>query len=103
MIEAERIADRHHPLADSQVLGVAERRDRQVMLRVDLQQRDVALVVMADNLRNVVAPVLRGHRDFARTVDDVLVGQDVAVLGDDEATAERLGMRRAAEFLQRTV
>src|SRR5208282_3582370 len=104
MIEAERIADRHHPLADLQVTRVAKRRDGKIVLHVDLQQRDVALLVMPDNLRGVVVAVLQSYRDGPRTLDDVLVGQDVAVPGDDEAGAERLGMLlRAAELLERTV
>src|SRR5882757_7023170 len=72
---------------------MAERRHREIVLRFDLEQRDVALVVMADNFRDIVAPVLRGYRDFARILDDMLVGHD-------KAGAERLGMLRAAEFLE---
>ena len=58
MIEAERIADRHHPLADLDVIGIAQRRDRKIVLRVDFEQRDVAFRVASDQPGLVLAAIL---------------------------------------------
>jgi hypothetical protein len=99
MVEAERIADRHHPFADLHVVAVAERRNRQFMLGIDLQQRDVALLVASDKLGRIDVSVLGGDRDLARALDHVVVGQHEAVLGDDEAGAEAFGTR--LELLER--
>ena len=56
---------------------------------VDLDQREVALLVGADDLGVELALV--GEADLHRlgVVDDVVVGDDEAVVVDDEARAER--------------
>ena len=41
VLVGERIANRAHPLADAQRIGIAERRERERPRRVDLDQRDV--------------------------------------------------------------
>ena len=50
-VEAERVADRHHGVADLRLGGVAEReRVELVLVDVHLQQRDVVAGVLADQL-----------------------------------------------------
>jgi hypothetical protein len=65
---------------------------------VDLQQREVARRVGADDLgglRLVARPDL--DLDLRGAVDHVVVGDDEAVLGDDEARARRLALRRVGD------
>src|SRR5207248_7865904 len=80
-------------------IGVAERKARQRLARIDFEQRDVRRRIAADDLgRNRVsaASVLIGaevHVHFRRALHDVVVGQNVAVWRDDEArTAAALGV-----------
>ena len=63
--------------------------------RRHLQQREVARLVGADHLRGQRAVVGQLDLDVVRAVDDVVVGQDVAVGRDDDARAERALLRRA--------
>ena len=76
--------------------------DARQLLRVDLQQRDVGALVGADDLGDEFALVGQPHGHFGRFVDDVRVGDDVAVGREDEArtrsTASRIRAagRRAA-------
>jgi hypothetical protein len=113
VLEPERLADRDHPFADLQLVRVADRDSRQV-LGVDLDQRDVGPLVGADHLGRELALVRQFHLDFVRTVDDVRVGHDIAVGGDDEARTRglrELRLRPAArqrpeaaeEFVERIV
>ena len=108
VLEAERRADRDHPLA-----ALHRRRRGQVergqVLAVDLDERDVRALVRADHLGGELAAVGEAHRHFARAVDHVRVGHDVAVGAHDEARADaarghhaRLALRalRAAEATQ---
>src|SRR4051794_26372115 len=92
-VEAERVADGDRRVADLHGLGRAEAQRVQVQaVGVDLQQRDVAGDVLADDLRvdGLVVRELHGHLD--RAVDDMRVGEDVAVAVDDEAGAGRLAL-----------
>src|SRR5262249_41390514 len=63
---------------------------RQRLWRLDLEQRNVGLLVAADDLRVEVAPVGELDPDLVGALDHVKVGQDVAVLVDDEAGADAL-------------
>src|SRR5690606_25388537 len=47
----------------------------------------------ADQLGGELAPVEQAHDDFTGAADHVEVGQDVAVVGQDEARTERLLFR----------
>ena len=80
VLEAERVADRHHPLADAQRVGVAERDGGQVLgVALDLDQREVGLRVAADDLGLVLLAVRQLHDDLVGVLDDVVVGEDEAV------------------------
>ena len=86
--EAERVADGDNPVADADlVLGELDVGELAVRV-VDLEQREVGLLVDADDLGLVLGVVVEDDGDRLALVDDVVVGDDVAVLGDDEARAE---------------
>jgi hypothetical protein len=89
--EAERIADRQHEIADLQAVGIADRHGDEI-LRRDLQQGDIGFGIPADQLCRKAAVVLGRDLDAGRVVDDVTIGQDIALRGiDDDAGAGRLG------------
>ena len=87
LADAERVADREHDVADADLVGVAERQRLQVGA-VDLQHRQVARLVGADDLRLEGAAVGQFDADLLGAVDHVVVGEDVAVRPDDDAGAE---------------
>ncbi|ABA49128.1 hypothetical protein BURPS1710b_1013 [Burkholderia pseudomallei 1710b] len=87
VVEPVRRADRDDPLADLALRRIADLHDRQAR-SVDLQHRDVGLLVGADDLRLVLALVGELHGHDVRTVDHVRVSQDIPVGADDEAGAE---------------
>ena len=91
--EAERIADRHHPVADLRGVAVAEGDIGQRLAGVDLEQREIGLGIAADDLGRVFAAVLEDDLDLAGVADDVVVGDDIARGIDDEAGAERDALR----------
>ena len=84
--EAERIADREHPVADARLL-LGERHKREVGAALDLDQRDVGLRIGADHLRRIGLAVVGGDLDGLGLVDHVIVGHRVAVGRDEEAGA----------------
>ena len=68
--------------------------DRQV-LGVNLDHGDVGLGVAANDLGGELAAVLQGDFHVLGAVHDVVIGEDVAVFGDDDARAEAMLARRA--------
>ena len=91
--EAERIADRHHPVADAHLVGIAELHRHQRLRRLELQHREVGLLVDADQLGLDLGAVVEDDLDLVGIRDDVVVGDDDARGIDDEAGAERLVLR----------
>ena len=89
VLEPERLADRDHPFADLELVGIADRDLRQI-LRIDLQQRNVGALVGADDLGLELAAIRQAHEDFGCIVDHVRVGGDVTIRRNDEARAGRL-------------
>src|SRR5690348_5839541 len=90
LAEAERVADRHHEIADAQFRGIGQRQ-RDEIGRVDLDHRKVGLRVGADHFRLVRLAVGERHLDVVGALDHVVVGEDVAFgRVDDHARAERL-------------
>ena len=70
--------------------GVAERHGDEIRL-LRLQHRDVGALVGTDHLGREAAVVEQGDGDLARVLDDVVIGDDVAVLRvDDHAGARAL-------------
>ena len=66
LLELERVADRHDPLADADAVGVAERHDREGLRPLDLQEREVRRRVAADDLRLVDVRLADRHLDLRR-------------------------------------
>src|SRR5262249_53100510 len=91
--EAERIADRDNPVTDANLGVVGEVDVGELVGAVDLEHGEVGLGVGADQL-GIELPAVIGHdREGLAAVDDVVVGDEVAVLGDEEAGALRNGAR----------
>ncbi len=86
ILEAERRADRHHPLADLERGRFADLHDRQVG-GVDLQHGNIALRVHTEHARLEFAAIGELHRDALGAVHHVCVGEDDAVGADDEPGA----------------
>ena len=80
--DAERIADRENHITDADVVRVAKRKCLQVVA-LDLQNGKIAGRISADDLGLEAASVRQFDGDFFGLVDDVVVGQDVAVLPND--------------------
>lgn len=68
-------ADGHDPLADAQVGRVTPLHGNQTR-GLDADDREVTLLVLADDLR-LVAGITDRNRHARGTVDDVAVGDDV--------------------------
>ena len=92
--EAERIADRDHPFAEPQLVGIAELHRDQRLGRLEFQHRQIGLLVDADQLGLELAAVVHDDVDLVGIGDDVIVGHDDARGIDDEAGAERVGLVR---------
>src|SRR3954466_14405547 len=96
-VEAERVADGHGGVADLDLVGVRERQRLDALRGAagDLDHGEVGGGVAADDLRRVVAAVV-AEADLRRggALDDVGVGDDRPVVGDQEAGAA--GRRAAA-------
>ncbi len=101
LAEAERVADREHDLADLEAVGAAER-DRRQVGQVDLQQRELALRVRADDPRRRDAAVRELDADLVGVADHVPVRHDVAAPVDHDAGAERAAAQRDARWARST-
>src|SRR5579864_4479511 len=96
VLETEGRTDGNHPLTHLEIMGIAQLDRRQILGR-DLDDRDIALGIDADDLGGVFAPISQAHRDLARAVDHVCVGQNRSVGTHDEArslAAHRSLLRR---------
>jgi hypothetical protein len=97
LADAERVADRQHDLAEPQLRRVAdrdglERRQLAALGRHQLQHRDVAARIAADQPGVELDAVAQRDLDRRGVVDDVGVGQDAPVAGHDHAGAQALGL-----------
>src|SRR5580698_1213724 len=93
--QGEGAADGFDPVADFGGVGVAELNGRQGCAGVDFDDREVGGLVDADDMRGtafVTVVWVGGELDeyLVGLLDDVVVGDDVALGIDDEAGAERL-------------
>jgi len=98
LADGEGVADRQDHVADPQGAGIAEC-DRRQVGEVKFEHREVRIRVFADDLRARLAAVGQGDVDFGGTVDDVVVGDDVALGTDDHAGTQighALGLRLLA-------
>ncbi len=86
---AERIANGEHPVADLGRVGIAEPHGRQPG-RLNLDDCDVGRWIGTDGLGGEFAVVVQANRDAVGALHDVVVRQDVSVLGHDEARPRSL-------------
>ena len=54
--EAKRVADRHHPIAGTQLVGIAEFHRLQRLVALHLEHREIDLGILADDLRLQAVP-----------------------------------------------
>ena len=81
--EAERIADREHPIADARrLIGQLHIGERPVL---DLDQREIGARIGADHLGFVGLAVVGGHGDAFGFFDHVVVSHRIAVGGNEKA------------------
>ena len=104
-VKSVRRADRDHGLPHLQRARLAERSGGQVVHPVDLDDRDVGHRVGADDgglLGGAVVEVDRDRAVVAGAGDDVVVGEDLTVLGQDDARAgARTGLARHVDLHHR--
>ena len=87
LADAERIANREHHIADLEFVAVREFNRGQVRA-IDLQHGDVGLRIFADNLGRKFASITERHLHLVGVFHDVIVGEQITVLGDDHAGAK---------------
>ena len=88
------VADAHDGVADGQRRGITDAGRRQARRVLQLDEGDVVRRVVADHGRRVGLAVADVRRlDVRRPVDDVVVGQHVAVGGEDDAGRGAAGRR----------
>ena len=98
--EAIGIADRDHPVADPRLGAVAPFDERQIA-RVDLQQCEVRSFVPADDPRRIFLAGRQLDRNgvdgpsAGQALNQMVVGDDVAIGRDDEARTERTSLAGA--------
>src|SRR5690606_17635397 len=83
--EAERVADGNHPVADANRLIVCECDIGEVAVFIDLQNGEIRSRVGADQLRVQFGAVVHDDHEGGATLDDVIVGYEIAVFGNEEA------------------
>src|ERR1700733_11025137 len=90
---ALRVAERDHLLADRGGVGVADLHGLKAGGALQLQHGDALGLVVADALALVGLAVADiGQLDRGSALDRVVVGQDLAVRGQHQAGAQRLGL-----------
>ena len=67
---------------------------------LDFDDGNVVILVAADDGGVVLLAVVERHLDVLAAVNDVVVGDDVAVAGEDEAGAGGGGLHRLAEVVR---
>src|SRR6185312_7128957 len=70
-------------------VAVSKRDVGQSMTRIDLDKRQVGLLVAPNHLGGVFVAIRQGDRYLARAVNDMVVRDDVALRIDYEAAAQR--------------
>ena len=83
---AHGVADGIDGIADAQLVGIADGDGLQI-LGIDLENGDVGGLIIADDLGVVGLAVIGGDGDGVGAADHMAVGENVAVVRDDEAGA----------------
>ncbi len=96
--EAERIADRHHAVADAHLVAVAEFDCLERLVALHLQHRHIHLRILADHLGLELAAIGEDDEDVVGVPNHVIVGDDDAARIDHEARTQ--GLRTAGAGLR---
>ena len=99
--ETERTSDRHHELADSESVRIAQFGSRETTA-IDPEDRQIGQRIGAGNLERRLRPVGERSDPIRRPSHDVGRGQEVPVRSEDDAGtgAVRLAVARAATYTQ---
>src|SRR5205814_9692785 len=84
------IAYREDFLAHLQAIGIAQREVRELLLRFDLDQREIVPAMAAKDSRLVAGAVGDRDLDFLAAADHVIVGQDLAFGINNETRSDVL-------------
>src|SRR5208283_1347065 len=82
LADAEGVSDGEHDVPDLGFVAVGHGDDGEVF-GVNLDDGDIGLGVAANDLGGECAAILQGDFDFVGVINDVVVGENVAVFGDD--------------------
>ncbi len=94
--EPERVADGDHPFADPQVLRIAELDRLERLVRLNLQDGEVRLLIAPEDLGLELLAVVQNDVDLVGVGDHVIVGDHDALRIDHEPGAERVDPARPA-------
>ena len=84
MIKTKRRTDGEHPFTHLKGVGRTEFNDGEVF-GIQFQKCDVTALIRADNLGDQFAPILKSNDDFIGVSNDVVIGNDIAILRKNEA------------------
>jgi hypothetical protein len=84
MVQAEGIADSHYPIADPELIGISEFYQLKPFPGFNLDQSQIGLGVPADDFGIEFLVVCQGDLDFIGVFNDMVVGQDMPFLVDNE-------------------
>src|SRR6185312_1301580 len=94
-LEAKGRSDSNGPISHHNAIGVADLHRVQRALGIDLQYGKIGFGIVTDDLRAILFILaVQLHANTVSLFDDVIVGQDIAVLIDNKAGAGTLFAKR---------
>src|SRR5262249_39337977 len=94
--ETERVADGDDPLAQPEFVRVPEFYRLERLVRFNLKQRHIGLLIPANDLGLQSRAIIEDHGDLVSLGDDVIVGDNDAGRIDDKAGSQRIDTARTA-------
>ncbi len=99
MVHVEGVANGHHPLADADGLRVAERQIGEIAIGLaDLEQGQIGGFVTTDDLGVELEAIREFDHDLVRVFDDVVVGDELTIAGDDKPGTGRSSNRGLVQW-----
>ena len=92
--QAERIADRDDPFAQPQLVGIAKLHRLERLAVMHAKQSEIALRILADEVRLQLGAVIENNADLVGVGDDVIVGHHEAGRINDESGSQRVDPAR---------
>src|SRR5690348_1297939 len=88
-LQPERTADCQNPIANLHTVGIPKFSRRKLFVGVNLDYRQIRVVIRADDPRGVACCiVIQLDLNLGSVFDDVIVGENITTLVDDDARAE---------------